>query len=701
MNSTLEENERRNDTTCNIGIDLGTTNTVVSYMNQDGSIEHLKIGSKNAIPSVIFFDGISDGTNNIYFGENALKRCRKNSQSVVRLFKRKIGNPKEKFTIIIDSSKDTSVLPKYYVIDTNCFCDEPDILDFFNSNDTVFLPVTVTNELGYRAKQQETKYSAEKALENLAASNEKYTCKIVYEESDLNLLPKDFFKAESRNDENDHKVLSVAIKHKEQNVILITSDNKLRGIKAPQCGINATKLSDFKLDKLPEKRNANNHFSITAEEATAYFLRYIRDEACRVLNCGGLNAVITVPVNFNNIQVEATKRAAKKAGFKEVCIEKEPVAAAIAYSLDQNSDRNILVYDFGGGTFDVAIVNFSKEKYEFDVLATDGNPELGGQDITDEFANYIKDILADEEDLQLYSLEESNLGVPEYYNDLMIVENEAERVKQSLSSVDEDTIALLNLYTPNGKGLNKQIHITKRELEEIVADIVRKPTYCIEQAIKEAGLVAEGIDVVILSGGTSLMPLVKEKVHNFFGKLPFSDKNPATLIADGAAIIAQNHFEEKNIQPSDAQASDLGTDRTANKAKRGPIRKTKAISDLGIATGNGSFEWDFDPVILYGTELPASGHKNYYLISDNQKDVDIKVYSRKKNSAVTKCHQCEFLDEIHITNIPAFKKKEVLVSLVYTLTEEYELQVSAEIKDNNGNTLVESKSMTISRDSVK
>ena len=664
----------------NIGIDLGTTNTVVSFVNDHGEVENLKISSKTTIPSVIFFDCYTDDTSKMYFGYDAIKRCKKNSQSVVKLFKRKIGNSTDRFSIIFnDENKNENTKPKSYVIDTNCFCIEPDILEYFNDNEIVYLPITVTNELQYRSGQQETQYSANKALENLASAETKYVCKILYEESDLTLLPKDFFEPMNQNDENDDKVLTVAIKHKDD-VTLITNDNKLRGIKAPQCGVKALNFLDFKLDRLPKKQRNDNKILLTGEQAASYFLRYIRDEVCKQIYCDGLNAVITVPVNFNNVQVEATKRAAKNAGFREICIEKEPVAAAIAYSMDQENNKKILVYDFGGGTFDVAIVNFDKTKNEFNVISTAGNPELGGQDITDELSTYIKEII-EEDDICLFSMEDSGLGESEYYSDLQIVDNEAERVKQSLSFVNSETIGLSNLYAPNGKMYNKQIEISKEEFESVIGDIVRKPTSCIEEALKEAGLTAENIDVIIMSGGTSLMPLVKEKVTNFFGKLPFSDKNPATLIADGAALIANSHFNNDDIK----------------KVITEPVRRSKVIADLGIATE----DFNFDVVINRGSELPASGVKNYYLLSDNQKTVDIKVYSRKKNNDTTKITRCDYLDTISITNIPDIKRKDAVVEVSFELTKEYELLVSAEIKDVNGQKLVEAQSVSISRDSNK
>lgn len=674
--STEEKEIDREEVIGCVGIDLGTTNTVVSYINSDNELINLRIGSQTTIPSAVFFESADV----MHFGINALRRARKNSQAIVRLFKRKIGQPKDKIHVCINSTSESkeTVDGAHYVIDTNCFCDDPDILDYFTAGDVVYLPQIVLSELGFRSQKPATKYTAEKACENIS-NKEKYACTIIFEESDLTLLPQDFF-VSSMNDQNDHKVLSIAVKHLAEKATLITSDNTLRGIKAPACSVEAISLNDFKLNRLTSKQNNNSSFDLTGEQATAYFLRYIREQACNALCCDGLNTVITVPVNFDNIQVEATKRAAQSAGFRKVCIEKEPVAAAIAYAMDQTSGKNILVYDFGGGTFDVAIVRFDKEKNEFEVLSSDGNPELGGQDITNEFVDYIKGILEDENNLSLFDINESQLSEQEYYSDLQIIENEAERVKQSLSSVDEETINLLNLYTSDGSGLTRRIDFTKSELEGLVSDIARKPIPCVERAIRDAGIVAEDIDVVILSGGTSLMPIIREKVQNFFGKMPYSDKDPATLISNGAAIIAHNIFTDKD---------------TSGEASKKLIRKTKVTSDIGIAVD----DLDFDIVIQQGETLPVTGVKKYYLLQDGQSEIAIKVYSRSKGNNAAKVIRCDYLDKITLSNIPYLKRKDVVINVEFTITEEYEMHVSAEVQDRNGNIVVAREYIQISKES--
>ena len=683
-------NISKNEIIDSIGIDLGTTNTVVSFFTSEGNISELKVNNASAIPSAIFFE--EEGL--CYFGSNAIKRARKNSQSLVRLFKRSIGDPKQKFNVIYNKSKqDESANNGVYVIDTNCLVDCPDLFIYFKKGEKVILPITVTEELRFRSKKAETQYTAQKALENLDNAPNKYKCDILFEESDTSLLPTDFFAPTSQNDENDDKVLSIAIRHREEGVKLITSDNKLGRIKAKQCDIESIKLKDFRLDRLPEVQQNEGSFSISGEQATTYFLRYIKDVACETLGCDGVNAVITVPDNFNNIQVEATKRAARDAGLRDVYIAKEPVAAAIAYSLTQDSDQKILVYDFGGGTFDVAIVNYNKSKNEFETLSTDGNPKLGGQDITDEFVKYIYEILEDESELVMYSLEESGLPQDEYYANVLTIESEVERAKKSLSTVDEETIGLVNLYTPDGRGLSKQIKVTRKEFEDVVADIIRQPTPCIERAIIEAGITAEQIDAVILSGGTSLMPIVREKVQNFFGRLPLANKNPATLISNGAAIIARSQFHSTpEMCDKDSSKPDTPKNQATNIK-----RKAKVVADIGIATD----DYNFDCLIPHGTQLPATGIREYYLMKDNQDTVEIKVYSRKKTNPTVKASRCDYIDKISITNLPQLNKDSTKVYVEFTLTEEYELSIQAQIKNNAGETIVDSQSITVDRESVR
>ena len=554
-----------------------------------------------------------------------------------------------------------------------------DVIALFDAESTIILPITVTQELLFRAEQPETKYSAEKALKNID-EKDKYNINIVFEESDTSLLPKDFFKgfqSETINDENDNKVLSIALKFKEKNPILISSDNKLK-LKAATCQISAMSLKDFRLDNL-SKNNKDNKIVLSSEDVTALFLRYIKREALDSLKCDNLNAVITVPANFTNIETEATKRAAIEAGFNKIHIEKEPIAAAIAYSIDSNSNKNILVYDFGGGTFDVAIVKYNKEKNEFDILGVDGNPKLGGQDFTDELVKYILEILEDENDIVLHDIEESNLDEAEYLADRSIIEAEAERVKKSLSYVNEETIELVNLFTPSGTSFNKRIPITREEFNSIVGDIAREPNEALINTLKESNLLTEDIDIVIMSGGTSLMPLVRDKVQNFFGKIPFSDKNPATLIANGAAIIASTHFSEEDKQKAMC-----------------PIRCTKTVTDFGIATD----DYDFDCIIPAGTQLPVSEKKKYYLIKDGQNTIEIKIYSRKKKRKDTKVYRLDFVDLVTLSNIPYLKKQDVEINVNFELTEEYELKVSADIVNTNGE-VIESNRIIINRESTK
>lgn len=205
-----------------IGIDLGTTNTVVSYFDEAGSVTELKINNSSTIPSAIFFE--DEGI--FYFGTNALKCGRKNSQSMVKLFKRSIGDPKQKFSVVFNNAvQDEPINEGVFVIDTNCLVDDP--------------------ELMFRAKKTETQYTAQRALENLDNAADRYACVITQEESDITLLPSDFFAPTSQNDENDDKVLSIAIRHRDEGVKLITSDNKLGRIKAAACQVESVKLKRF------------------------------------------------------------------------------------------------------------------------------------------------------------------------------------------------------------------------------------------------------------------------------------------------------------------------------------------------------------------------------------------------------------------------------------------------------------------------
>ena len=346
------------------------------------------------------------------------------SGTSISLFKKRLRADSEPFTFKVripdaDSENSTGASEKYYIFDTNVFVDFPDILDLIRDGEKVVLPITIEQELEWRRNDLNTKYTAERALEQLI----KHKDMITYDESDLSVLPEDFFKhfsntSSSNNDVNDNKILSIALKYKlnGKSITLVSSDGALTNLKSTFVGVRAISPEDFQSHVAGSESALWKDMSLTGTEASAMLLSYLRSEAEKALKGKVNKAVITVPATFNLVEIENTKKAGYIAGFKNVHIEKEPTAAAIAYNIDVKKDATTFIYDFGGGTFDVSIIQ-SDGKGEFNICATAGNSKLGGEDLTRGVEEYIYDYLEDNYDMTMYSQEDSGLSAEHFaYN---------------------------------------------------------------------------------------------------------------------------------------------------------------------------------------------------------------------------------------------------------------------------------------------
>ncbi|HBQ86854.1 MAG TPA: molecular chaperone DnaK [Syntrophomonas sp.] len=332
----------------------------------------------------------------------------------------------------------------------------------------------------------------------------------------------------------------------------------------------------------------------TPQEISAMILQKLKSDAEAYLGEKITQAVITVPAYFTDSQRQATKDAGKIAGLEVLRIINEPTAAALAYGLDKDN-QIILVFDLGGGTFDVSILEIGDGVFE--VKATSGNNRLGGDDFDDKIINWLIDEFKKDNGIDLR-------------NDKMAMhrlKEAAEKAKHELSGVMSTDINIPYITATQEGPLHLERTLTRARFNEMTADLVEKTMGPTRQALKDSGLNANQIDKVILVGGSSRIPAVQEAVKNFIGKEPFKGINPDEVVAVGAAIQAGVLSGEV----SDVVLLDVT-----------PL-------SLGIETLGGVFT----RIIDRNTTIPTSKSQVFTTAADNQPSVDIHVLQGERKMA--------------------------------------------------------------------
>ena len=355
-------------------------------------------------------------------------------------------------------------------------------------------------------------------------------------------------------------------------------------------------------------------------------------------------AVITVPAYFNDSQRQATKDAGKIAGLDVKRIINEPTAAALAYGLDKGKgDSTVAVYDLGGGTFDISIIEISDVdgEHQFEVLSTNGDTFLGGEDFDLRLIDYFVDKFKDESGFDLKS---DPLA-------LQRLKEAAEKAKIELSS-SEQTEVNLPYITADSSGPKHFVHkITRAKLESLVEDLVEKSLDPLKLALKDAKISKGDINEILLVGGQTRMPLVQKKVTEFFGKEPRKDLNPDEAVAVGAAI----------------QGSVLSGD-TTDVLLLDVTPLTLGIETLGgVAT----------PLIEKNTTIPTQKSQVFSTAEDNQTAVTVHVIQGER----TQASQNKSLGQFNLTDIPAASRGVPQIEVSFDLDANGILNVSA--KDKN------------------
>ena len=386
-----------------------------------------------------------------------------------------------------------------------------------------------------------------------------------------------------------------------------------------------------------------NGNKLAPQQVSAEILKKMKKTAEDYLGHEVKEAVITVPAYFNDSQRQATKDAGKIAGLEVKRIINEPTAAALAYGLEKGKgDEKIAVYDLGGGTFDISIIEIAEVdgEHQFEVLSTNGNTFLGGEDFDLALIEYL-------------SAEFKNESGVDLHNDplaLQRLKEAAEKGKIELSS-NQQTEINLPYITADSSGPKHFVHkLTRAKLESLVGDLVEKTLEPVKIALKDAGLKPSEVSEVILVGGQTRMPMVQEKVKGFFGKEARKDVNPDEAVAVGAAI----------------QGAVLSGDKTD------VLLLDVTPLTLGIETMGGVMT----PLIDKNTTIPTNKSQIFSTAEDNQTAVTVHVLQGERKQASGN----KTLGQFNLTDIPAAPRGMPQIEVTFDIDANGILNVSAKDK---------------------
>ena len=395
-----------------------------------------------------------------------------------------------------------------------------------------------------------------------------------------------------------------------------------------------------------------------------------------------VNAVICVPANFTDNAKQATLKAAHLAGLNVLYLLEEPVAAAIMYGFNATKSQKILVYDLGGGTFDVCVLEANTSasgNADYNILAKEGINQLGGDDFDQKLMEMINDKFKIENGIDLFDLsKDQGISRKKMKQAIQKLKEGAENAKIELSEYESTNIIIPNIIqNEEGELLNVDVELSKEEFNKAIDPLIDKTEETVRKALKNAKLTVDDIDKIILVGGSTLVPRVKEKVKDMFGIEPYSNFNPRTIVSEGAAV-----FGATLCVPSDC------IDNNEEKPE-GDININQIVThNLGIMISG----MRFSKLIEKGIEIPkgeAISHENEYTTQyDNQTEMNLLIYQcdedidfvNEKNDDGKEKAVC--IGEFKLTNIPSRPKGEEKINVKFEVNEQNIVNVIAMCTSN-------------------